>query len=148
MSSSFKTTKNNCYKEALKGQRYSKNRNDVIECLENESFPLTIDEIYSNLKQKNDKLSLSTIYRITEKLSSLNIVKKSFMLDDNKARFELMKEKHHHYMICTKCKKMIPIDGCPVEKVEEDIARSTGFNITGHKFELYGECSDCIKKEH
>ena len=50
-------------------------------------------------------------------------------------------------MICVKCKKMIPIDDCPVKELEKIIADKTGFNITGHKFELYGECENCARKD-
>ena len=42
---------------------------------------------------------------------------------------------------------MIPIDICPVEELEQKIADSAGFTITGHRFELYGECKNCAKKE-
>ena len=133
--------------ENLKGCRASKNRDEVLAVMERASAPLTIDEIYLKIKKKKNSISLSTIYRIIDKLSSLNIVRIAATLDDNKARYELVKEQHHHYMICNKCKKMIPIDICPVEELEQKIADSAGFTITGHRFELYGECKNCAKKE-
>ena len=133
--------------EKLKGCRTSKNRDEVLEIMEKSSVPLTIDEIYEKIQKKNFSIALSTIYRIIDKLAALNIVRIAATLDDNKARYELVKEQHHHYMICNKCKKMIPIDICPVEELEQEIANSAGFTITGHKFELYGECKNCAQKE-
>ncbi len=133
--------------ENLKGCRTSKNRDEVLEIMEKSSVPLTIDEIYEKIQKKNFSVALSTIYRIIDKLAALNIVRIAATLDDNKARYELVKEHHHHYMICNKCKKMIPIDICPVEELEQEIANSSGFIITGHKFELYGECKNCAQKE-
>ena len=134
--------------EKLKGQRASKNRDEVISLLQKQSAPIAVDDIYENIKQFNNKISLSTVYRIIEKLVNLNIVHKVTTLDDNKALYEIVKDSrtHHHYMICVKCKKMIPIDDCPVKELEKSIADKTGFNITGHKFELYGECKNCAQK--
>lgn|SRR5574344_616845 len=133
--------------EKLKGCRTSKNRDDVINILKKQESPISVEDIFNELKFENEKLSLSTVYRIVEKLTSLNVVRKAAVLDDNKSLYELVKDGHNHYMICVKCKKMIPIDGCPIEELEKKIATDTGFNITGHKFELYGECQSCIDKE-
>lgn len=135
--------------EKLKGLRASKNRDDVICILQNGSTPVSVEDIYEKIKNQNNKISLSTVYRIIEKLVNLGIVHKVTTLDDNKALYEIIKDSHthHHYMICVKCKKMIPIDDCPVKELEKIIADKTGFNITGHKFELYGECENCARKD-
>lgn len=135
--------------EKLKGLRASKNRDDVICILQNSSTPVSVEDIYEKIKNQNNKISLSTVYRIIEKLVNLGIVHKVTTLDDNKALYEIIKDSHthHHYMICVKCKKMIPIDDCPVKELEKIIADKTGFNITSHKFELYGECENCARKD-
>ncbi len=135
--------------EKLKGLRTSKNRDEVIALLQKQSAPMAVEDIYENIRKTNSKISLSTVYRIIEKLVNLNIAHKVTTLDDNKALYEIVKDSHthHHYMICVKCKKMIPIDDCPVKELEKEIEDKTGFNITGHKFELYGECENCAHKD-
>ena len=134
--------------EKLKGLRASKNRDDVISLLQQGASPMAVEDIYESIKKLNNKISLSTVYRIIEKLVNLNIVHKVTTLDDNRALYEIVKDSHnhHHYMICVKCKKMIPIDDCPVKELEKSIEDKTGFCITGHKFELYGECKNCAQK--
>lgn len=135
------------YSERLKNLRNSKNRDRILAVMEKVSAPMTIDEIFTEIKKEQNSVSLSTIYRIIDKLKTLNIVRVAAILDDNKARYELVKKQHHHYMICKKCKKMIPIDICPIEDLEHKIAASKEFTITDHKFELYGKCKDCTEKE-
>ena len=47
--------------EKLKGQRASKNRDEVISLLQKQSAPIAVDDIYENIKQFNNKISLSTV---------------------------------------------------------------------------------------
>lgn len=137
------TTQNN--EQNLKGLRRSKNRDSVISLLSKAKVPISIEDIFYKVKEKNPKISLSTIYRIIDKLVSLKIVRKSVM-DGDKALYELERKGHHHYIICTKCKKMAILDSCPISELEQKILADTGFYITGHKYEIYGECQDCRNK--
>lgn len=145
MSKNIKAEMNN----NLNGLRNSKNRNEVISVLMNENVPISVDDIFYKLKSKseNNKLSLSTVYRIIDKLIELNIVRKA-STDEKKTLYELTQKGHRHYIICTKCKKMIALDTCPIKELEEKIYQNTGFHITGHKYELYGICQDCFNSEY
>jgi Fur family ferric uptake transcriptional regulator len=40
----------------------------------------------------------------------------------------------------------VPIDFCPLEKLEKDIGEKNDFDITGHKLEIYGLCPKCKKE--
>ncbi|MDD3014725.1 MAG: transcriptional repressor [Candidatus Gastranaerophilales bacterium] len=129
----------------LKSCRTSKNRKAVLDILEKSKNPLTVDCIYNRLREKKETVSISTVYRIMEKLTSNNITSKSIIMDDKKARYELIRDDHKHYIICIKCNQMTPLENCPLGELEKSISMATGFNITGHKLELYGECSSCNK---
>lgn len=137
----------NNYDKKLNGCRFSKNRENVIKIFENITEPASAENIFDIFKRTYGTISLSTIYRIIDKLVSSKILRKAITLDDNRARYELEGNEHHHFMICTHCHKMFPIDVCPVEELEKIISKKSGFNITGHKFELYGECSSCLTKK-
>ena len=133
-------------RQNLKGLRSSKNRDCVISVLSKTSIPLSIEDIFYKVKTKNNGISLSTVYRIIDKLVELNIVIKSATYGD-KALYELVQNGHHHYIICTKCKKMAILDSCPISELEQKILNDTGFYVTGHKYEIYGECEECHNKQ-
>jgi Fur family transcriptional regulator, ferric uptake regulator len=123
--------------------RFSKNRQYIIEILESEKIPLCVDFIFEKLRLKNKSVSLSTVYRILEKLVINNTVVKTIFGDDLKAKFELNRQGHKHYLICTECNDMVPIHNCPIGEIEKSLQENTGFYIKGHKLEVYGHCAKC-----
>lgn len=126
------------------GYKNTKSRKAIIEVLENAHEPLTAEEIFLQLKEKGAAANLSTVYRTLELMDGRGLVAKT-MISDGKAHFELLGGSHRHHLVCTQCKKMVSIDSCPIEKLEQDVSVQTKFNITGHRLELYGICPDCTK---
>lgn len=49
-------------------------------------------------------------------------------------------------MICERCKKIIPINHCPIHSLIDDIENKTEFIVTGHYLEIKGICKNCQKK--
>ncbi len=127
----------------LKKMRSSKNLDLVLSILESANSPVAAEYIYQCLLGKKNSVSLSTIYRILEKLTNNKIAVKTVFRNENKAKFELNRHGHKHYLICTECNDMIPINVCPIIGIEEALRTDTGFNINGHKLEVYGQCAKC-----
>ena len=86
---------------------------------------------------------MSSVYRILESLVSKGLIIKSSITGDVKALFELNRSEHKHLFVCTGCKKMISVDGCPLEEYERQLRDKLGLDITGHKLEIYGYCKEC-----
>ena len=122
--------------------RKSKNMDSIISILEKTSNPISAEDIFQIAKKEHRSLALSTVYRIIEKLLNSGIIHETIK-DGDKALYELIQSGHKHYMICTNCKTLIPVDMCPFIELEHQIEQNTGFKITGHKFEIYGICPDC-----
>ena len=103
------------------GLKCTKQRISVMQVLSDADAPLTVENIYD----KVDGMSLSTVYRIAEKLCEKGIVSKHTI-------------QHRHYAICLGCKEMRYVDICPVHSPHID-----NFTVTGHKLEIYGYCDKC-----
>lgn len=135
------------YSSILKrvGLKNTKHRNDILEIIDNSDQPINAEQIFFQLKNKKVDINLSSVYRILESLVSKNLLLKSNIPGASKALYELNRSEHIHYLICSSCKKMFSVAGCPIEEYEKQIASEKDFEITGHKLEIYGICKECRK---
>ena len=129
------------------GLKNTKHRNSILEILSKCDVPVTAEDIYLNLKNHNVSISLSTVYRTLETLCSKGLVLKINISEDNKALFELNGMEHRHHLVCVVCKKMFSVEGCPLEEFEKAVQEKTGFNVMGHKLEIFGHCPNCFQKK-
>jgi Fur family ferric uptake transcriptional regulator len=133
------------YQEVLsrEGIKSTKTRSAVLAILENADTPLTAEEIYLKLKEAKVSSWLSTVYRTLEILAEKNLIIKSSMIDEGKARYEMNRQEHFHHVICVNCRKMFSVGDCPLSDFEQNLKDKLNFNVTGHKLEIYGYCRDC-----
>ena len=128
--------------------KITKARKLILELLKGSS-PKTVDELALLLRSKGEKLSLSTIYRTCETLAESGLLLKSNLTDDGIARYE-SRSGHVHHAICLGCGRIIPIDDCPFGQFDQLMESKYGFEVSTHRIEIYGYCSDCrarMKKE-
>lgn len=135
------------YKEVLKhdGLKNTKHRNSILNIIEKSPQPVTADNIYLALMNAGESINLSSIYRILNTLAEKHLIIKSSITGENKAVFEINFYEHKHHFVCTKCKKISSVDGCPLEEYEKYLTNKMGINIQGHKLEIYGVCKNCQK---
>lgn len=129
------------------GLKCTKHRCMIMQIIADSSQPLTAEQIFLELRDKDVSINLSTVYRTLESFVSKGLIIKTNVASDTKSLFELNRMVHKHYLICVGCKKMLPVDGCPLEEYEKLIHDKVGFDITGHRLEIYGYCRDCKKDE-
>ena len=52
------------------------------------------------------------------------------------------RERSHH-LICVSCGATEDISRCGVDEVLDSVRQSTGYEIVGHRTEVYGVCPTC-----
>ena len=121
----------------------TKKRCLLLSILQTEDRAMTAEEL---LEKATPILPMnaSTVYRTLNTLTEKEVLSKS-LRKDGKSYFSLEKHDHHHRLVCTVCRKVIPVDSCPLKEQEEDLEAKTGFRITGHTMEFSGICPECRK---
>jgi Fur family ferric uptake transcriptional regulator len=125
--------------------KQTKKRILILSVLEAASTPLTVEEI-AELTAKDMKMSISTIYRALNALAEKDVISKA-LHQDGKTYYEINNHTHRHSLLCTLCNERIPIDACPLESLENYLAKETGYTITGHNLEFFGICPNCAEKK-
>ncbi|HBL84525.1 MAG TPA: transcriptional repressor [Clostridiales bacterium] len=128
------------------GLKNTKTRSAILEILEKSEQPVTAEQVFLELKNKQISANLSTVYRTLETLAEKMLAKKLNISGDSRAMFEYNRLVHRHYLVCLECKKIIPIDFCPIKNYEKTLEEKTKFKIAGHKLDVYGYCPDCQNK--
>ncbi|MCA0385533.1 MAG: transcriptional repressor [Firmicutes bacterium] len=129
-----------------KGIKMTMQRLRVYELLNNSNVPLTADTIYFELSgsaEGEEKVNLSTVYRILEIFIKNQMVTKSNLSADFKSTFEITRSEHRHHLICVKCHLVTPLSGCPLKGYDQKVHQSTRYEILEHKLEILGICPEC-----
>ena len=128
------------------GLKNTKSRLAILDILERSAQPLSAEQIFLELKEKNISTNLSTVYRTLDTLTEKRLVTKLQITGDSRALFEYNRMAHKHYLICLECKKITAIESCPLGDYVKALAQETDYSISGHKLDIYGYCPSCRKK--
>lgn len=123
--------------------KFTKKRQAVLDVLEKEITPLSVKEIEEKIKNQN--MDLSTIYRALSSMVEKGIINKE-VGQDKTAYYSLKRKEHCHKITCSKCKKAMFFEDCPIEEYKKTLSDKTGFIITGHCLDFTGICPSCLKK--
>ena len=119
-------------------------RQAILELLRQQSHPLAIREIFAALPAGIS--DSATIYRPSMHLLEQMRMVQRFDFGDGAARFESVPEGedgHHHHLVCTRCSVVLEIEECFPERVEKNLAKTSGFKGITHRLEFFGLCPYC-----
>ena len=125
--------------------RTSKQRERILELLQNTGIHPTARWIYEQLQKEFPTLSMGNVYRNISILVAQGLVKR---VDFGSAfdRLDANTSRHYHF-ICETCGSItdlhIPYDA----SLDEKVNANTHFKTRRHKIEFYGTCEKCLGKE-
>jgi Fe2+ or Zn2+ uptake regulation protein len=101
----------------------------------------TLEDLQSALAERGASADFSSIFRAAEKLVAEGTLCK-VMLDDGRARFELVSA-HHDHLHCTVCDQLVPVP-CVIERAASAaLEAETGMAISQHQIIFSGLCPNC-----
>ena len=94
--------------------------------------------IFKRSTKIDSRISMATVYRTMKLLEDSGIV---LVRDfgDGRARYEISSNDHHDHLIDIEDGKVIEFVDDQIEKLQHDVAKKLGYDLTGHRMELYGK---------
>lgn len=119
------------------GMRLTEQRRTIASVLEEADDHPDVEELYARASALDPRISLATVYRTVKLFEESGILEK---LDfrDGRARYEDADREHHDHLIDLHSGEVIEFVDEEIEALQERIARKLGYELKGHRMELYG----------
>jgi Fur family transcriptional regulator, ferric uptake regulator len=117
----------------------------VLQLLKQFDRAISAQDIYVELRTRNQTVGLATVYRALESLKLEGSVQ-GRTLSTGESLYSCVQADRHH-LTCLHCGESIPIDECPVEQLEHRLESLHRFKIYYHTLEFFGVCLTCAPTE-
>ncbi|MFL5955325.1 MAG: Fur family transcriptional regulator [Gaiellaceae bacterium] len=121
------------------GYRSGAARAAVIDLLEGESCCVSAADVHASL---STRVGLASVYRVLESLHDVGSVRR-VDVGDGIARYEPLRDEHHHHLVCTECGKVEAFDDAALERAIRRVEAQSGYAVETHDVVLQGACDRC-----
>lgn len=126
-----------------RGLRSTAQRRLVTDVFFRSEGHLSIEDVLERVRRKDPKVGYATVYRTLKLLKESGLAYERHF-GDGVSRYEVAHaDEHHDHLICMECGKIVEFEDDRIEHLQDELARSHGFQLRRHKHELYGVCADC-----
>lgn len=130
------------------GIKVTPQRRGIIQVMAAAGRPLTVQEIYQQVKESFPEMSQDTVYRTLDLLVRLEIAVPLHLADGQASRYELQNpENPHHHLVCLGCGESFCLRSCPLTHLQLPEAVELNFTVKQHALEFYGYCEKCTRND-
>jgi Fur family ferric uptake transcriptional regulator len=125
----------------MAGTRVTSQRALILETIRQGKGHLDADEIYRRARQKQPRLSLSTVYRTVQALKKLGLIEE-LLFGESHHHYEAKPPTKHHHLVCLGCGRVIEFE-YPLSKIKRNVAGGEDFEIVDADIRMTGYCPHC-----
>ena len=120
-----------------KGLRMTGQRRVIAKVLQDSADHPDVEELYARASALDSAISIATVYRTVKLFEEAGILER-LEFGDGRARYEDAERDHHDHLIDMNSGEVIEFCDPEIEALQEKIAAKLGYELRGHKLELYG----------
>lgn len=120
--------------------RLTENRRIVARVISQSFDHPDVEEVYKRAIKINPRIGIATVYRALNFFEEFGLIARHDFLGKGKSRYEKLEgEEHHDHLVDISTNEVYEFFNEELEKLKEKIARDHGFELVGHRLELYGK---------
>ncbi len=124
------------------GMRVTNQRALILEIIRHGRGHLDADEVYRRARQKQPRLSLSTVYRTLQAFKRLGLIEEVHF-DEAHHHYEVKPSSEHHHLVCLGCGKIIEFHYPLARYVKKNVSEAKDFDIVSTEVRMTGYCPQC-----
>ena len=107
-------------------------------------------DVFNELRNNDEKIGLTTVYRHLEKLAQEGLVVKSVIDENTPACYEYTdcEDEHCYHCKCIRCGRLIHLHCDEITVLENHISEEHHFTVAPRMTVFYGICEDCSRHEN
>ena len=123
---------------ASKGIKLTHQRRVIAKVLSKAEDHPDANLVFKRSSKIDSNISMATVYRTMKLFEDTNIVVvRDF--GDGRSRYEIYSNEHHDHLIDTDSGEVIEFVNDEIEELQHKVAEKLGYELTGHRLELYGK---------
>jgi Fur family transcriptional regulator, ferric uptake regulator len=123
----------------------TRSQEKIFSLIKSLNRPISAQELFLELRKRNENMGLATVYRSLEALKLEGVVSIRTLATGESLYTSIQKDQHH--LTCVNCGQSIPIDECPVHQLEKELQCAYKFKVYYHTLEFFGLCDQCQLSE-
>lgn len=125
------------------GHRMTQQRDVLLDVIEHAGAHLDADGIYRLARKRDNRISLSTVYRTLSLLKSHDLVDELHLSEEHH-HYEAKSTAQHYHLVCTKCGRVDEFSGGAIDRLREELKRDYGFDVMSVQLDIAGRCARCV----
>src|ERR1700741_3733062 len=119
-----------------KGLKMTEQRRVIARVLSDSADHPDVEQGYRRATQGDPRIRIATVYRTGRLFAEANILARHDF-GDGRSRYEEMPSAHHDHLIDLQTGRVIEFRNDEIEKLQHFVAEQLGYDLVGHRLELY-----------
>ena len=122
--------------------RFTNQRALILEIIHHGEGHLDADEVYRRARDRQPRLSLSTVYRTLRRFKELGLIEEVHF-DEAHHHYEVKPLAEHHHLLCLGCGRVIEFNYPLSRYVKRNVPEAKDFKVVETEIRMTGYCPKC-----
>lgn len=123
---------------AEKGMKMTGQRRVIARVLSDADDHPDVEQLYRRVTEIDPRISIATVYRTVRLFEEASILERHDF-GDGRSRYEEIPSEHHDHLIDMQSGEVVEFHNDEIEKLQNAVAAKLGYELVGHRLELYGK---------